>query len=419
LSGSDVTERRVVVTGLGTVNPLAHDADGFWRAALAGESGVGEITLFDTAGFDVRIAAEVKDWDPERYMPRREARRLDRSAQFFVVATGQALDDAGLRYEEDDPAANRAGVVVGSGIGGIITTQQEVLNLKERGPTRVSPLAITKIISNMSGGVASINYHLYGPNSCTVTACAASANAIGDAAEIIRRDDADVMVAGGTEAGIVEFALAGFQSARAISNRNDDPQGASRPFDADRDGFVMGEGAACLVLEERDHAIARGARIYAEVLGYGMSADGYHITLPRPGGAGAARAMQHALDHAGLAPEAIDYINAHGTSTEANDVTETDAIKTVFGEHAYGVAISSTKSMTGHLLGGAGAIEALASILAIRDGIVAPTINYTTPDPECDLDYVPNEAREMEVAYAMSNSFGFGGHNVALVFGRP
>jgi 3-oxoacyl-[acyl-carrier-protein] synthase II len=292
-------------------------------------------------------------------------------------------------------------------------------NLKERGPTRVSPLAITKIISNMSGGVASINYHLYGPNSCTVTACAASANAIGDAAEIIRRDDADVMVAGGTEAGIVEFALAGFQSARAISNRNDDPQGASRPFDADRDGFVMGEGAACLVLEERDHALARGARIYAEVLGYGMSADGYHITLPRPGGAGAARAMQRALDHAGLAPEAIDYINAHGTSTQANDVTETAAIKTVFGAHAYEVAISSTKSMTGHLLGGAGAIEALASILAIRDGVVAPTINYTTPDPECDLDYVPNEARRIDVAHAMSNSFGFGGHNVALVFGRP
>jgi 3-oxoacyl-[acyl-carrier-protein] synthase II len=412
-----VSDRRVVVTGLGTVNPLAEDVEGFWSAALAGRSGVDLITLFDTSEFAVRIAAEVKDWDAEKYIPRREARRLDRSSQFFLVATGQALDDAKLSYEEDDPAANRAGVVVGSGIGGIITTQEEVLTLKERGPSRVSPLAITKIISNMSGGVASINYHLYGPNSCTVTACAASANAIGDAAEIIRRNDADVMVAGGTEAGIVEFSLAGFQSARAVSARNDDPRGASRPFDADRDGFVMGEGAACLVLEEREHALARGAHIYAEVLGYGMSADGYHITLPRPGGGGAARAMQHALDNAGLEASSIDYINAHGTSTQANDATETAAIKTVFGDHAYDVAISSTKSMTGHLLGGAGAIESLVCVLAIRDGIVPPTINYTTPDPECDLDYVPNTARTMDVTTTMTNSFGFGGHNVALVFG--
>jgi 3-oxoacyl-[acyl-carrier-protein] synthase II len=414
-----MARRRVVVTGLGTVNPLAHDVEGFWKAARDGASGVDRITLFDTAEFVTQIGAEVKDWDPDVYMPRREARRLDRSAQFFVVATEQALNDAGLSYEEDDPAALRAGVVVGSGIGGIITTQQEVLTLNERGPSRVSPLAIAKIISNMSGGVASIRFHLYGPNTCTVTACAASANAIGDAAEIIRRNDADVMVAGGTEAGIVEFALAGFNSARAISTRNDDPAGACRPFDADRDGFVMGEGAACLILEEREHALARGARIYAEVLGYGMSADGYHITLPQPGGAGAARAMQHALDDARLRGADIDYINAHGTSTEANDATETAAIKTVFGDGAYDVPISSTKSMTGHLLGGAGAIEAVACVLAIRDGVVAPTINYTTPDPECDLDYVPNEAREVDVKHAMSNSFGFGGHNVALIFGAP
>jgi 3-oxoacyl-[acyl-carrier-protein] synthase II len=407
------------VTGLGTVNPLAQDVDGFWKAALAGTPGVETITLFDTADFGSKIAAEVKDWDPERYMPRREARRLDRSAQFFVVATEQALNDAGIAYEEDDPAAERAGVVVGSGIGGIITTQEEVTILNERGPGRVSPLAITKIISNMAGGVASINFHLYGPNTCTVTACAASANAIGDATEIIRRGAADVMVAGGTEAGIVEFALAGFVSARAVSTRNDDPHGASRPFDADRDGFVMGEGAACLVLEDLEHAAARGARIYAEVLGYGMSADGYHITLPRPGGAGAARAMQYALDDAGLAPGDIDYINAHGTSTQANDSTETAAIKTVFGGDAYRVPVSSTKSMTGHLLGGAGALESLVCILAIRDGVVAPTINYTTPDPECDLDYVPNEAREVEVRTTMTNSFGFGGHNVALIFGAP
>jgi 3-oxoacyl-[acyl-carrier-protein] synthase II len=414
-----MSTRRIVVTGLGTVNPLAHDVEGFWAAALAGTSGVDTISLFDPSDFAARIAAEVKDWDPERYMPRKESRRLDRGAQFFVVATGQALEDAKLSYAEDDPAAERAGVAVGSGIGGIITTQEEVITLQDRGPSRVSPLSITKIISNMAGGVASIKYHLYGPNTCTVTACAASANAIGDAAEIIRRDDADVMVAGGTEAGIVEFSLAGFQAARAISTRNDDPQGASRPFDADRDGFVMGEGAACLILEEREHALARGARIYAEVLGYGMSADGYHITLPRPGGGGAARAMQHALDNAGLAAESVDYINAHGTSTQANDATETAAIKTVFGDYAYDMAVSSTKSMTGHLLGGAGAIESLACVLAIRDGIVPPTINYTTPDPECDLDYVPNASRVMPVNTAMTNSFGFGGHNVALVFGAP
>jgi 3-oxoacyl-[acyl-carrier-protein] synthase II len=411
--------RRVVVTGVGTVGPLGESVDAFWKNALAGKSGVGRITLFDPAEFATQIGAEVTDWDPEKYMPRRESRRLDRSAQFFVVSTDQALADAGISYEEDDPEALRAGVVVGSGIGGIITTQDEIRVLTERGPGRVSPLAITKIISNMAGGVVSIRHHLYGPNTCTVTACAASANAIGDAAEIIKRGDADVMIAGGTEAGIVEFALAGFTSSKAVSRRNDDPEAASRPFDADRDGFVMGEGATTLILEERERAIARDAKIYAEVLGYGMSADGFHITLPQPGGAGAARAMQNALNHARLEPQDIDYINAHGTSTRANDVTETQAIKTVFGEDAYRVPISSTKSMTGHLLGGAGAAESLACILSIRDGVVAPTINYTTPDPECDLDYVPNEAREMTVNLAMTNSFGFGGHNVALIFGRP
>lgn len=411
--------RRVVVTGVGAVSPLGESADAFWKSALAGRSGVSRITLFDPADFATQIAAEVPDWDAERYLPRREARRLDRSAQFFVVATDEAMSDAGLAYEEDDPEALRTGVVVGSGIGGIGSTQEEIDVLRERGPDRVSPLAITKIISNMAGGVVSIRHHLFGPNTCTVTACAASANAIGDATEIIKRGDADVMVAGGTEAGIVEFALAGFTSSKAVSRRNDDPPGASRPFDLDRDGFVMGEGAATLILEEREHARRRGARIHAEVLGYGMSADGYHITLPRPGGGGAARAMQNALNNAGLDASDIDYINAHGTSTQANDSTETEAIKTVFGEGAYRVPISSTKSMTGHLLGGAGAIESLACIFAIRDGVVAPTINYTTPDPECDLDYVPNEAREVTVDRAMSNSFGFGGHNVALIFGRP
>jgi len=410
-------QRRVVVTGLGTVNPLGRTVDDFWAAIQKGVSGVRRISAFDPSEFTTQIAAEIPDWDPNEYMPRKDSRRMDRSAQFFWVATEQALSDAGLSYEEDSPEANRAGVLLGCGIGGLITTQAEMDVLRERGPGRVSPLAITKIISNMAAGLVSIDFHLYGPNSCTVTACAASANAIGDATEVIRRNDADVMVAGGTEAGICEFALAGFASARAISQRNDDPEGACRPFDLDRDGFVMGEGAAALILEEYEHAKARGAHIYAEVLGYGMSADGYHITLPRPGGGGAARAIEKALADAAVEPGAIDYMNAHGTSTKANDSTETAAIKTVFGDSAYRVPISSTKSMTGHLLGGAGAIESLACILAMRDNVVPPTINYETPDPECDLDYVPNEAREVDIQKVLTNSFGFGGHNAALVFG--
>ncbi|MEE9299060.1 MAG: beta-ketoacyl-ACP synthase II [Acidimicrobiia bacterium] len=408
--------RRVVVTGLGTINPLGRDVESFWRAALDGISGVGEITAFDASEMKVHFAAEVKDFDPEEYIERKEARRLDRYGQLFWAATDQALTDAGISYEEDDPEALRAGVVVGSGIGGMISFQDGIDTMRERGPGRVSPLTITQIISNMAAGLVSIRYNLFGPNTCTVTACAASANAIGDAAEIIKRGAADVMVAGGAEAPVCEFAVAGFSQSRALSLNNDDPQGASRPFDADRDGFVMGEGAATLILEERGHALARRAKIYGEVIGYGMSSDGYHVTLPRPGGGGAARAMQHALDHAGVESSAIDYINAHGTSTVANDSTETAAIKSVFGGGAYDVPISSTKSMTGHLLGGAGALESLVCILAIRDGIVPPTINYTTPDPECDLDYVPNEAREVGVETAMTNSFGFGGHNVSLVF---
>jgi 3-oxoacyl-[acyl-carrier-protein] synthase II len=411
--------RRVVVTGLGTINPLGKDVDSFWSAALEGRSGVGQITAFDASGMKATIAAEVQGFDPEDYIERKEARRLDRYDQFFWASTHQALEDAGIRYEDEDPAANRAGVVVGSGIGGMISFQEGVDTMRQRGPDRVSPLAITQIISNMAAGLVSIRYNLRGPNSCVVTACAASANAIGDAAEIIKRDDADVMVAGGGEAPICEFAVAGFSQARALSTRNDEPERASRPFDAERDGFVMGEGAATLILEEREHARARGARIYAEVVGYGMSADAYHVTLPRPGGGGAARAMQNALDDAGLAPDDVDYINAHGTSTQANDSTETAAIKAVFGDHAPATPISSTKSMTGHLLGGAGALESLVCILAIRDGIVPPTINYENPDPECDLDYVPNEARPVAVSKAMTNSFGFGGHNVALIFGAP
>ncbi|MCJ7780326.1 MAG: beta-ketoacyl-ACP synthase II, partial [Acidimicrobiia bacterium] len=352
-------------------------------------------------------------------MPRRQARRMDRYGQLFWVAAREALGDSGIAYEPDDPAAYRAGVVVGTGIGGVATFEEELITLLEIGPHRLSPFGIPKIIANMAGGQVSIDFNLYGPNTTAVTACAASANAIGDAAAIIQRGAADVMVAGGADAAITRFAMGGFAQARALSTRNDDPQGASRPFDASRDGFVMAEGAAALVLEEREHALARGATVYAEIVGYGMSADGYHMTLPRPGGAGAARAMQGALDDAGIVAEQVSYVNAHGTSTAANDVTETIAIKSVFGDHAYRVPISSTKSMTGHLLGGAGAIEAVASVLSIRDGVVPPTINLTDPDPECDLDYVPGTARSVEVQYAMSNSFGFGGHNVVLLFSAP
>jgi len=412
-----MSRRRVVVTGLGTVNPLGGNVGAFWKNALAGVSGVGPITRIDASDLAARIAAEVEDFDVETFMSRRQARRLDRYAQFFWAATKEALEDAGIAYEEDDPEALRAGVVVGTGIGGMETFEHEFDTLFHVGPHRLSPYGIPRIISNMAGGVVSIDFRLYGPNTCVVTACAASANAVGDAAEIIRRGAADVMVAGGAEAPITRFAMGGFCQVRALSTRNDEPPRASRPFDLDRDGFVMGEGAAVLVLEERSHAIARGATIYAELLGYGMSADGYHITLPRPGGAGAARAMQAALDDAHVAPGDIDYINAHGTSTQANDSTETVAIKSVFGDAAYSVPVSSTKSMTGHLLGAAGAAESIVCILAIRDGVVPPTINYETPDPECDLDYVPNEAREVPVRVAMTNSFGFGGHNVALVFG--
>lgn len=412
-----MNQRRVVVTGLGCITALGPDVETFWANILAGKSGISTIERVDTSDIPTKIAAEIKDFDIEAFMSRREARRLDRSAQFFWVATQQALKDSGISYEPDDPEALRSGVLAGTGIGGVETFEQQMEVLTERGPSRMSPVGIAMIISNMAGGIVSIDFNLYGPNSTVVTACAASANAIGDAAAIIQRGAADVMVAGGGEASLTRFALAGFSQARAMSTNNDDPTGASRPFDAGRDGFVMGEGAAVLVLEEYEHAKARGAQIYGEVLGYGMSADGYHITLPRPGGAGAARAMQAALADAGVEPKDLSYINAHGTSTDANDATETAAIKLAFGDAAYEIPVSSTKSMTGHLLGAAGAIEAVASLLAIRDGIIPPTINYTTPDPECDLDYVPNVAREAPVVTVMSNSFGFGGHNVSLVFG--
>lgn len=408
--------RRVLVTGLGTVNPLANNVDDFWKALLAGRSGAAPITLFDAAALSTRFAAEVKDFDPDIYMPRKASRRLDRSTMLFWAATKQALADADLFFEDGDPASLRVGVVCGTGIGGIGTTQEQMALLAERGPSRISPLAIPMIMSNQAAGAVSIDFHLAGPSTCAVTACAASANAIGDAAEIIRRGVTDVMVAGGMEGAVTEFAMGGFGSMKALSTRNDDPERASRPFDQDRDGFLLGEGAGCLILESYEHATARGAEVYGEIIGYGMSADAYHITLPRPGGGGAARAMQGALDDAGVTAESVGYINAHGTSTPANDVTETLAIKTVFGDHAYQLPVSSTKSMTGHMLGGAGAVEAVIAMKVLTEGVVPPTINYTTPDPECDLDYVPNEARDTKVDKVLSNSFGFGGHNVSLLF---
>ncbi len=414
--GSGAERRRVVVTGLGTINPLGHTVDDTWKAALAGTSGVDRITAFDPSRLATQIAAEVKDFDPEDHFERKDARRMDRFTQLFMVATAQALQDAGIAFDPADPDARRAGVVIGAGIGGMLTFVEGIDTLRERGPSRINPLTIPKLISNMGAGMASIEFNLYGPTNCTVTACSASANAIGDAAEIIRRGAADVMVAGGSEAVICEFAVGSFNSSKALSTNNDDPQGASRPFDLNRDGFVLGEGAATLILEERERALARGADIHAELIGYGMSADAYHITLPRPGGAGAAAAMVAAMEDAGIEPAEVDYINAHGTSTSANDATETAAIKLALGDRAGSVAISSTKSMTGHLLGGAGAMEAVFSILAINRSTLPPTINYQTPDPECDLDYVPNTPREADVSTVMSNSFGFGGHNVALVF---
>lgn len=410
--------RRVVVTGMEAITPVGLDLESSWKAILDGTSGVGRISLFDASDQKVTIAAEVADWDTSAHFDKKEARRLDRYSEFFLVASRGAMSAAGLDFREDEEGAARAGVMVGAGFGGMTSFIEDLYVLAERGPDRVSPTGVPRMIPNMAAGVVSIEHNLTGPVSCVVTACSASANAIGDAAEIIRRGASEVMVAGGAEACINAYGIATFAKARALSTRNDDPQAASRPFDADRDGFVMGEGGAALVLESLEHAQARGAEILAELSGYGMSADAYHITLPRPGGTGAARAMTAALGDAGLGTGDIGYINAHGTSTEANDSTETAAIRIALGSDAETTPVSSTKSMTGHVLGGAGAVEAVFSILALRDQVLPPTINYETPDPDCDLDYVPNEARDAKFDHAMSNSFGFGGHNVALVFSR-
>jgi 3-oxoacyl-[acyl-carrier-protein] synthase II len=407
---------RVVITGLGAVTPLGLDVESTWGAIRAGRSGIGPITLFDPAGFDTRIAAEVPEFDPTRWMERKEARRMDRFCQLAVAAAIQAFGDSALSPTEETRA--QVGVLIGSGIGGIRTLEEQVQVLLERGPDRVSPFLIPMLIQDMASGLTSILLGLGGPNSCVVTACATGTNAIGDAAAIIRRGDALAMLAGGAEAPITPIGVAGFCAMKAMSTRNDAPERASRPFDAERDGFVMGEGAAVLVLEQEEFALARGASILGEIAGYGMSADAYHMTHPAPGGSGAARAMQRALATAGLQPEQIDYVNAHGTSTGPNDKYETMALKAVLGDDAYRIPISSTKSMTGHLLGAAGAVEAMICLLAMRDGIIPPTINYEYPDPECDLDYVPNQAREGRIRTAISNSFGFGGHNATLVIRR-
>ncbi|TCW37466.1 3-oxoacyl-[acyl-carrier-protein] synthase II [Laceyella sacchari] len=404
--------KRVVITGLGIISPLGNDVNTFWNHLIAGKSGVGNITHFDTTDYAVKIAAEVKDFDPLNYIDKKEARRMDRFVQFAVAAAKEALKHAELDMNKVD--ANRVGVYVGSGIGGLSTLENQHRVLMERGPRRVSPFFVPMMIANMSSGMVSIHTGAKGPNSAAISACATGTHCVGDSFKMLQRGDADVMLAGGTEATILPMAIAGFSAMGALSSRNDDPQKASRPFDRDRDGFVMGEGAAVLVLETLEHAQKRGANIIAEVVGYGMTADAYHITSPDPQGDGAKRSMEMALSDAGLKPEDIDYINAHGTSTDINDKFETMAIKAAFGEHAHKLAISSTKSMMGHLLGAAGAIEAAVLALTLKEQIIPPTINLENPDPECDLDYVPNESRKARVRAAISNSLGFGGHNATI-----
>jgi 3-oxoacyl-[acyl-carrier-protein] synthase II len=409
-------KRRVVVTGLGVTTPLGVGLDNVWQRILAGESGVASITRFDASRHDTKIAAEVKDFNGEDYFPHKELRRIDLFIQYALAATKVAVGDAELDMAKED--AERVGVIVGTGLGGLPTLEKYHSILLERGPGRISPFFIPMLIANEAPGNIAIQYGMKGPNLSIVTACATGGHCIGDACRIIQYGDADVMVAGGTEANLTPLTVGGFNALKALSTRNDEPTRASRPFDKERDGFVIGEGAGTVILEELEHARARGARIYAEIVGYGYNGDAYHITAPSPDGDGAMRCMRMALKDAGLTPGDVDYINAHGTSTDLNDASETLAIKEVFGEKAYGVPISSTKSMIGHLLGAAGAVEAVFSVLSIRDQICPPTINYENPDPECDLDYVPNTARKTPINVTMSNSFGFGGTNAVLIFKR-
>ena len=408
--------RRVVVTGLGLVTPVGNSVEDTWSALMAGRSGVDFIKKFDTERFTVRFAAEVKDFDPLNYVEKKEARKMGAFIHYAIAAADEAIKDSGLRVT--DETAEQVGTYISSGIGDFWAIEREHSKLLDGGPGRVSPFFIPSAIVNLAAGQVSIRHGAKGPNSATATACSAGAHAIGDSFKIIQRGDADVMICGGAESAITPMSVAGFAAMRALSTRNDDPLRASRPFERDRDGFVIGEGAGLMILEELEWAKRRGARIYAELVGYGMTADAFHITMPDETGSGAIRVMQKALKDAGVEPEAVDYINAHGTSTPYNDKFETAAIKKTFGEHAYKVAVSSTKSMTGHLLGAAGGIEGVFSVLAINRGILPPTINYVNPDPDCDLDYVPNEPRQAEIEYVLSNSFGFGGTNAALLFKR-
>jgi 3-oxoacyl-[acyl-carrier-protein] synthase II len=408
--------QRVVVTGLGAVTPIGNTVADYWTGLTSGRNGVAPITLFDASAHACRFAAEVKAFDPSGYLEAKEAKRWDRFCKFGVVAAKQALADSGL--EITDANAHRIGVSIGSGVGGLLTMETQAHVLADKGPGRVSPFTVPMMIPNMATGLAAIALGAKGPSSAVATACAAGSNAIGDAFRILQLGKADAMICGGAESAITPLGVAGFASAKALSFRNDDPATASRPFDAERDGFVIGEGAGLLVLETLAHAEARGATVLAEIVGYGTTCDAHHITAPTPGGVGGAAAIRLALDDAALAPECVGYINAHGTSTPANDSNETAAIKSALGDRATQIPVSSTKSMTGHLLGGSGGIEAVASILAIRHGVVPPTINYANPDPNCDLDVVPNTAREATLDAVLSNSFGFGGHNVCLAFRR-
>jgi len=409
-----MNERRVVITGLGVISPVGSDIPTFWKNLTEGRSGITRFENFDPAGHDCMIAGEVKGFDPALWFKTpKDARRADRFAQMAMAGAKLALTDSGIDPEKTE--RDRFGVIIGSGIGGLQSMETESHKLFERGPAKISPFTIAMMISNMASGLVSMEYGLTGPNMSIVTACATANNSIGEAWRIIKFGDADLFIAGGAEATITPLGIAGFASMRALSTRNDEPEKASRPFDRDRDGFVMGEGAGIVVLEELEHAKKRGARIYCELVGYGATADAYHMTAPRPEGEGASRCMQIAMRHAGVTPAEVDYINAHGTSTPLGDICETKAIKDAFGAEAHKTPVSSTKSMTGHLLGAAGGIELAACVLAIRDGIIPPTINLDNPDPDCDLDYVPHTARETRVKVALSNSFGFGGHNSTVV----
>jgi 3-oxoacyl-[acyl-carrier-protein] synthase II len=407
-------KRRVVITGVGMITPLGIGVEQSWNGLLAGRSGIKKITQFDAANFPTRIAGEVAGFNPEDYIEPKEIKKMDRFIHFALAAAQMAMNDSGLKITDEN--AERAGVIVGSGIGGLRSIEHYHSVLLEKGPRRITPFFIPMLVVNLASGQISIRFGAKGPNSAVATACATGSHAIGDAFKIIQRGDADAMIAGGTEAVITPLGIGGFNAMKALSTRNDEPEKASRPFDMDRDGFIMGEGAGIMILESLETALERGAGIYAEIAGYGMAADAYHITAPSPNGEGAARCMKMALKDAGVEPSVVNYINAHGTSTKAGDEIETYAIKTVFGEYAYKIPVSSTKSMTGHLLGAAGGVESVISILSIKDDIIPPTINLDTPDPECDLDYVPKKARRTTVNYALSNSFGFGGTNACLLF---